>query len=189
MRYSRAFRQGGKTSPSQLPSPPTALPTLSQLTSADHTLVLPSSPYPGVTAELPAHPFPSPAACCWEHPAASSQLQRCLFAAACASLPEMLQPLSPACDIRMGSGVSFINSSPFSSLPPFGEGNCCVWRPHAARAQQVGCSSTSSCEGLKASPNNFCIWGCCCDSTHPHRDRKPPQKRMCSWQPLGQSTF
>lgn len=31
--------------------------------------------YPGVIAELPAHPFPSPAACCWEHPAASSQLQ------------------------------------------------------------------------------------------------------------------
>lgn len=39
----------------------------------------------------------------------------------------------------------------------------------------MGRSSTSSCEGLKASPNNFCIWGCCCDSPHPRRDRKPPQ--------------
>lgn len=69
----------GKASPSQLPGPPTALPTLSQLTSADQTLVLPSSPHPGVIAELPAHPFPSPAACCWDHPAASSQLQHCLL--------------------------------------------------------------------------------------------------------------
>lgn len=34
-----------------------------------------SSPSPGVIAELPAHPFPSPAACCWEYPAACSQLQ------------------------------------------------------------------------------------------------------------------
>lgn len=82
----------GKTSPSQLPSPPTALPTLSQLTSAVQTLLLPSSPHPGVIAELPAHPFPSPAACCWEHPAASSQLQRCLSAAACASFQKCFSP-------------------------------------------------------------------------------------------------
>lgn len=113
----------GKTSPLQLPSPPTALPTLSQLTSADQTLILPSSPYPGVIAELPAHPFPSPAACCWEHPAASSQLQHCLSAAACASLPKTLWPTSPPCDTRMDSGVPFINSLLFSSLPSFGEGS------------------------------------------------------------------
>lgn len=158
----------GKTSPSQLPSPPTALPTLSQLTSADQTPVILSLPRCYCRAPSPPLPFPS---CLLLGTSCSLFL-----AAACASLPERLQPTSPPCDIRMGSECLFINSSPFSSLPSFGEGNCCVWRSHAARAQQVGCSSISSCEGLKASPNNFCIWGCCCcDSTHPHGDRKPPQ--------------
>lgn len=116
------LQTSGKTSPSQLPSPPTALPTLSQLTSADQTLVLPFSPYPGVTAELPAHPFPSPAACCWEHPAASSQLQHCLSAAACASLLKRPQPTSPACDIRMGSGVSLLTARPSPHFHPSGRG-------------------------------------------------------------------
>lgn len=57
------------------------------------------------------------------------------------------------------------------------------------KAQQVGHSSISNCEGLKASPHNFCIWGCCCENTHPHRDRKPPQSRCFPGSRLDRALF
>lgn len=86
-----------KTSLSQTPSPPTPLPTCSQLASADQTLALPSSPFPGVTAELPAHPS------LLQLPVAGNILKPlpnctavCLSAAAGASLPKNTSAHLPA---------------------------------------------------------------------------------------------